>query len=208
LAFAPDGRSLATGLQDTTILIWDMMPAARASAQPLSAAQLDRLWSDLAGADATQAYAAIGRLIARQAEALPLLRKRLQPVAALPTERVKHLLADLDSDQFERREAAARQLTELGELAEPALREALGKNPALDLRRRIEQLLSSLDTPVIRSPQMLRGIRAVCVLEQIGTSSAQEILENIATGAPSVRLTREAKSALERLKACASAKHR
>jgi len=45
------------------------------------------------------------------------------------------LLAELDSDKFERREAASRQLADLGEEAEPALEEALKAGPSLDKRR-------------------------------------------------------------------------
>src|SRR5262249_6583546 len=52
LAFAPDGRTLATGGGDSTILLWDMTARARGGKLkpvPLTAADLDRLWSDLAG---------------------------------------------------------------------------------------------------------------------------------------------------------------
>jgi hypothetical protein len=198
MAFAPDGRSLAIGLDDTTIVIWDMMPASRESSRPLSAGQQDRLWAALACDDGAEAYTAIGQLIARPAEALPLLRARLHPVAP-PPERVRRLLKDLDSADFEQREAASRRLAELGEQAEPALREALDGNPSLELRRRIEHLLSLLTLEFVRAPETLRSIRAVCVLEQIGTPEARKILEAIATGAGSARLTREAKAALRRL---------
>jgi RNA polymerase sigma factor (sigma-70 family) len=199
LAFAPDGRSLAIGLRDTTIVVWDVMPAVRDGSQPLSAAQRDRLWADLAGADAAKAYTALGQLIARPAETLPLLRARLRPVAAIPAERVKRLLADLDSSEFERREAAMRQLAELGEGAEPALHEALNGNPPLELRRRIDHLLARMNPKVIDSPETLRGIRAVCVLEQIGNTNARQLLESLAKGTSSARLTCAAKASLRRL---------
>ncbi len=150
MAFAPDGRSLAVGLQDTTIVIWDMMPAAREASRPLSADQQDRLWAALASDDGTEAYKAIGRLIARPAETLPLLRSRLHP-AAPPTERVRRLLKDLDSADFAKREAASRELAKLGERAESALREALGGKPSLELRRRIEHLLSLLTPEFVRA---------------------------------------------------------
>jgi RNA polymerase sigma factor (sigma-70 family) len=198
VAFSPDGRSLAAGLHDTTILIWDMMPAAREVSRPLSAEQQESLWNDLAASDAAKAYRAIGRLIARPAEALPLLRTRLRPVVASPDERVKRLLADLDSNEFARREAASRELAALGERAEPALRDALNGNPALELRRRIEQLLAPLDADVNRTPETLRNIRAVCVLEQIGNAEARRVLEQLARGTAGARLTREARAALKK----------
>jgi WD40 repeat protein len=198
VAFSPDGRSLAAGLHDTTILIWDMLPAARENSRPLSAEQQERLWNDLAASDAARAYRAIGRLIARPAETLPLLRTRLRPVVASPDERVKRLLADLDGGEFARREAASRELAALGERAEPALRDALNGNPALELRRRLEQLLAPLDADVNRTPGTLRNIRAVCVLERIDNAEARRLLEHLARGTASARLTREAKAALKK----------
>jgi hypothetical protein len=46
---------------------------------------------------------------------------------------------------------------------------------------------------------MLRGLRAVAVLEHIGTPEAKQLLVNLSEGAPEARLTREAKAALGRL---------
>jgi hypothetical protein len=43
-------------------------------------------------------------------------------------------------------------------------------------------------------------LRAVEVLEQLGTAEAHNLLEKLATGAPEAQQTREAKAALERLK--------
>jgi RNA polymerase sigma factor (sigma-70 family) len=201
LAFAPDGRTLATGLRDATILIWDVMPASRETSHPLSAAQLDRLWTDLAASDAALAYRALGRSIAHPSETLPLLRERLHPLTAIPTEDAKRFLADLDSEQFARREAASQRLADLGERVEPALREALDKKPSLELRRRIEHLLARLSPEVIDAPEMLRELRAVCVLEQIDTPESRRQLEALAKGMATARLTREAKAALGRLAA-------
>jgi hypothetical protein len=45
----------------------------------------------------------------------------------------------------------------------------------------------------------LRTLRAIDVLESIGTPEAQQILRKLAEGAPGARETREAKTALERL---------
>ena len=64
--------------------------------------------------------------------------------------------------------------------------------------RRLDALLTQAAN-VEPSPALLRGLRAIAVLEQIGTPEAKQLLLNLAAGAPEARLTREAKAALGRL---------
>jgi hypothetical protein len=45
----------------------------------------------------------------------------------------------------------------------------------------------------------LQAVRAVAVLEDIGTQSTRRLLEELAKGAPEARQTREAKASLRRL---------
>lgn len=53
--------------------------------------------------------------------------------------------------------------------------------------------------PIVRSPENLRRIRAIEVLEHIGTADARAVLQSLAKGAAESRSTQEAKTALERL---------
>jgi hypothetical protein len=108
------------------------------------------------------------------------------------------LLADLDSDRFAARDEARKGLEEMGELALDALRKALADTPKPEARRRIEALLEKQRGPITR-PEALRALRAVAVLEDIATREARQILAALAKGAPEARLTKEAKSSLERL---------
>jgi hypothetical protein len=89
-------------------------------------------------------------------------------------------------------------LEKLHELAEPALQNVLQGKPALEVRQRVEQLLEKLHGP-ITNPEQLRMIRAVEVLEHIGTPEAKQVLRSLAKGAPEARLTKEAMASLERL---------
>ena len=52
------------------------------------------------------------------------------------------------------------------------LREALAKNPTLEVRRRLELVQASFTLP-LPAGEALRGIRAVAVLERIGTPQAR-----------------------------------
>jgi RNA polymerase sigma factor (sigma-70 family) len=198
--FAPDGRTLATGHTDSTILIWDLAPQTwrrPPSSRPLAAKELDAAWADLASPDARKAHVAIWKLAAAPRQAVSFLSERLRPAATVPPEQFQYLLADLNSNRFGLREGASKQLTDLEEQAEPALQEALQGKPSAEQRRRIESLLAG--PRVVRSPEKLRGLRAIQVLEQCHLPEARQVLEMLAKGASEARLTQDAKGALTRL---------
>jgi hypothetical protein len=62
----------------------------------------------------------------------------------------------------------------------------------------MESLLTKLEASGA-SGDSLRMLRAIEVLEHIGTAEARELLQKLVEGAPEARLTREAKAALQRL---------
>jgi RNA polymerase sigma factor (sigma-70 family) len=200
LAFSPDGTRLAAGYADATALVWDLTPGLLRAAELRKArGRLDpeSLWSDLAGADAGKAHAAVWVLIAAPEDALPFLTARLKPVERVDPDRLRRLLADLDSREFAVRQNASRELKQIGDRAEPELRAALEGKPSLEFRRRIQEILDRPQLPP--APESIRRLRALHVLEQVGTPEALRLLQAHARGAPGARETREAQAALERL---------
>jgi WD40 repeat protein len=202
LEFSPDGRSLATGGADTTVLLWDL--TGRSNVGPrhgnLTAAEREGLWAALDAADARTAFAAMCRLRARPEEAVPLLKGHVKPVvsrkADAPT--VARLVADLDSDSFERREEATGELEALGESIRGMLQKALAGSPSPEVKRRLEVLLGRREAqPPAR--ELWRPLRALEVLEGIATPEARGVLKALAEGAPDARLTQEASETLRRL---------
>jgi len=199
VAFAPDNRSLASGGADSTVLLWDVtgrMKDGRLQNVKWTAQDLEKRWINLAGVG-PQAVQALWDLVASPEQAVPLLRQRIKPAEPADAQRVDNLIRDLDSDEFQTRTKATEQLEKIVDGAEPALRKKLAEKPSLEMRQRIQQILSKLEPSA--SAERLRALRAIQVLEYVGTTEAREHLRTLAKGLPEARLTREAKAALERL---------
>jgi WD40 repeat protein len=194
VAFGPDGRTLATGCQaDGSVLLWDL-PALFLVGGTAEGPQ-ESAWHDLASGDARRAYGAVWRL-AGDPQAVRLLGARLQPAQERDAAPVPRLLHQLGSPDFATRERATRALEEIGEAARGQLEAACKDGSSAEVRRRARALLGKLDP---RSAERLREVRAVQVLEYVGTPPARRLLEKLAGGAPGARLTQEAKASLERL---------
>ncbi len=195
LVFSPDGKWLYSGGEDTSVLVWDVARIVRDGLPAIPRLVVQTAWKDLAG-DAAGAYQAMHALRADPAQALPLLSEHLRPAQPVEKKRLAELIRKLDADEFAVRDEALGELEKLGEAAESSLRQALQGMPTLEVRRRIDALLEKLLCP---SAETARPLRAVEVLEHIGSREARQVLQTLADGFPEARLTREAKAALDRL---------
>jgi RNA polymerase sigma factor (sigma-70 family) len=124
-------------------------PEASRPAEPAS--RLESLWTDLASPDEGKGLRAALALAASK-EAVPLFKERLRPVKSDP-KRVAQLIAQLDSDDFARRQEAAAELDYLGKFIKADLDKALADNPSLEVKNRIQRLLDQIagETTVDRS---------------------------------------------------------
>ncbi len=197
-AISPDGKTIASGGADTTILLWnvaDLLPKTPATHPTVQ--DLNRLWDDLRSDDAPTAYKAVLALLGAPEQAAALLKERVPPAPKPDARRVKDLIAKLDDNDFAVREAASRALAALGEAVEPDLRAALAVRPSPEARGRCERLLEAIAKGTLDADG-LRRLRAVGVLERLGTADARGVLKGLADGAPG-RIRREAKLSLDRM---------
>jgi WD40 repeat protein len=199
-ALVVSGDRMVTVGTDGTAVVWDLaslkLPGAEAT--KLNESQLVALWDELAGDRAATGYRAVARAVSAGAQAVAPLRRRLEQSAGVDGKRLAALIADLDSDEFDTREKATKELEALGVRAMPALRKAVANSPSAEVRQRAEGLLKKLDGPAAVGQQQ-RIARALEALEAIGSPEAVQALEALTTRGASDELAQDAKAALGRL---------
>jgi WD40 repeat protein len=198
IAFSPNDNYLASLGPTGEIHLWNWRQPRCERLPRLTRVQLERLWADLADEDAARAYQAIAQLLTVPDQVLPLLGERLPAIPHGTIARLQRLVSDLDHDDFDVRQRANKELERAGSLAEGVLRSALAKPASQEMSARIKRLLGGREK--VRGPY-LRFLRAVEVLEGVGSPAALRELDRLATGDPDALETQDARRARQRLDA-------
>jgi WD40 repeat protein len=194
--FSPNQGILASGSNDQTILLWDLAKFLwQKNAQILAKKSLEELWHGLREEKPSVAYECIWEMVARREATVTFLKNRLLPVMTPSAARKHELVADLGSDSFKNREIASRELIRLVELCDAELLKEKEQTTSLELARRIENILK---TKVITDPTRLQQLRAIAVLEYIGSPAAFSIVEELSRGGEESSITKEAKASARR----------
>lgn len=195
LALSPDSRILATALADTSILLWPM-PAPTLPKDEQGDVEND--WRLLQEGGAVEARKAMGRL-SNRADAVPFLRNRLRGIPQGEAHAVEEILRRVDSEDSAEREKARLELALRGDELEDRLRKQFPSGTSAELKEAVRECLSALRDPVTRSSRVLALLRAVQVLDRIGTRDARAALEEAAVQALSPRVRARAAQAVHRL---------
>lgn len=196
LGFSTDGKRLLSAGVDSTAILWDVaLDRLRPEPLKLTASQTATLWDNLASGDGLLAAEAIQTLARGGDQTIALLRAKVRPVTEAE---LAGLVRDLDAQRFAVRDRAIKRLMSLGRFIEPRLREELTMQPPLEVRRRIEDILNVI-TREQRPIEEVRFLRALEVLEMLGTPAARDILKELASGASGCELTQEARNLLDQL---------
>lgn len=198
LEFSSDGKRLLTGSQDTSAIVWDVSDrVSRPGNRPLPHDELLRCWESLGQPESGPAYKSIWALIDGGDEATAFLRERLQPSNSADRKQIAKWIEQLDHPQFAVRERATAALAKVSDQAEEDLRRLLPRATP-EARDRIRRVLESVHEST-QTPERLRMIRTLEVLEGQGTEAARAVLDELGRGAPQAFLTRDAAESLRRL---------
>ena len=180
--FTPDGTRLVTVSDDGTGLVWDATPPRPAS--PVALNDTDRLkrWATLLTSDAEAAHRAMGELATDPAGTVAFLKAHLKPTSAPTDADLDRLIAGLGATAFADREAATRDLDTLGGLAVAPVRAKLARVSSAEVRQRLDEFLKRHDRPGRTTGARLREIRAVELLEVLGTADAKVLLAELSKG--------------------------
>ncbi len=194
LAFSPDGSKLLSTGPDGSALVWDLFDRyTRKPTAPLDANTVTSWWEELASADAGTADRAMRAMASRPVEAIKLLREKLtHPVVGAAA--IDALIVQLDDRDFATREAATKTLTQIP-AAEKKLAAIIDVSESAEVRDRADRILNTL-----RRSVWLQRERAIEVLTWIGNAEAKKLLMDLAKTTADVRLSRDAKDSLQRLR--------
>jgi WD40 repeat protein len=195
--------ALLAGADDGSVRRQSLLPFAgeKLDVSAWTAADLLAAAKLLDKANGPAAYAAMWKLKLagdRGANALDGLLKARPDDGSHSPERLRRLIGQLDDQDPAMRYRASVSLRRLGTSVHPELRRALDAAPTPRARDRLQILLYAQQSAL--PPDTLLALRAIHVLEWIGTPASQAILQRLADGAPWAPETQAAELAIFRLK--------
>jgi HEAT repeat protein len=154
------------------------------------------VWNRLADPDPRNAYKAVARLIEDPDHSVTLLFRHM--TEKLNDAEVEQWVTNLEADGYAVRTLAQRNLDAICDRVQPAIHRAIMRTRSKDALDRLQSLIAN---PVgsVGQPSTWQRVRAVYVLERIGSPKAITLLKTLANGKDGSRTSWEAGAALTRL---------
>ncbi len=201
-AFAPDGRTIATGHTDGTITIWKI--PSPPDLPELKPEEFDKFWDAFVTDAPAESRNSLHRLVQNPETAMKLLSAKFTAPAPKPIDvDLPAVIRKFDAPAFADRQAAIKKVKELGPRAAPALQDAIRTTESVEVRARAEEMLEQMKAgpKTHGAGPDLRAVRAIEALERIGTPAAKKLLEGWTQHVANPRIAGEAALALQRLTA-------
>lgn len=162
--------------------------------------EVEDCWVVLGNQDFLKSGKAVAMLAGDPKQTVAFVKDKLKPAgAAAPVDakKIEDLIKQLDSDSFEEREKAEVELKSLGASAMKPMQATLDAKPSPEVRKRLENLLSVFTVDISSADR--QKLRAIGLLEKIGTPEALEVLQAVSKGTGEAVMTEAAKKALQRM---------
>lgn len=196
VAWSADGKMLASGSDDATVLVWDTSKLVFKLPQSPKPDKPAVWWDRLDGTAKVAADATL-EMLAHPADAVAVLGPRLLATPKADEKVIAEQIKDVIEGDFQNRTSAAKALGEYDiEATAGPIRAALKDDTPAEARAELSRLLG--EVPGLHT-QHIRRLRAVRALEQIGSKEARAVLADLAKRADAPALAREAGLAHQRL---------
>lgn len=203
ITFCHDGKTFLMGVDKRQFYVYDIakLVLGDKANKVLAPAEFTPLWTQLGGKEAARAWIAALTLQCGGDAAVTFFKSKFR-LAERNEVRIKALVENLDKNGDGVRGTASAELKKLGYLVEADLRKALEGTPTERLKNEIAPILKLLESrpPTDALPQdVQQRIRAIQVVERIGTKPARELLSVLSVSAPTPQECWEAKQSLARM---------
>jgi WD40 repeat protein len=197
IAFTADGSELLVATDVYPLTAWDVR-GTRSCPDPLPADySAARAWADLTDHDAMVGFRAMRYFAARPAEAAVTFRVKIPPAATVDSVRVRNIAVGWNDGSFAEREKTSRELRPFAGSARAVFADLAAHDPSAEVRARASRLLADANT---YTPDELRAVRAVEVLDWVDTSEGKALVDAWAAGVAGDVLTVEAMVSQKRRK--------
>jgi hypothetical protein len=183
------------------IVILKMNPLPRRLSSPSNNTRftLSEAWERLsADTEQIEVLKAMADLI-EHPRSMEYFREKLQPIREVNPKELEPSIQRLDHARFTIREQASRQLEAMGPVVLPRLRTIRDQSQSVEQIRLLDRIIKRLTSTTV-TPEQLRQMRAISILEQLNTDESRLLLKRISEGAVGQPLTEDGRLAWNRLK--------